>query len=213
MNEANSVSNYVKEFTEAGNIRVEYKHTSINLDLYKKIIQWGKYGLNAMISRCEEDEECTRYKVIEQGMGILGNALVSYSFTKKKYSVVPDPVIMNKSESCILNKGNRYDVAVSVKNNFLLLIEVKLYRKTSENIPPFPNIDEVYDENPNPRKIFEKCSAVPVGILLELNKPKNTRMPYYIVEINKVSRKKAHESIYASIVKWCDKWKIPLATA
>lgn len=92
------------------------------------------------------------------------------------------------------------------------MIEVKLYRGTSENIPSFPNIDEVYGENPRPRRLLEECSAIPVGILLEMSKPSNARIPYYIVEVDGVNGRKAHDAIYASIAEWCRARRIPLAT-
>lgn len=95
-------SNLVKDSIEVGGTRVEYERTSISLDLYEKIISWGRYGLNSMVSLCRKDPECgERYKLIEQGMGILGNALVSYAFIRRGYPVVPDPVIVGKSERCV----------------------------------------------------------------------------------------------------------------
>jgi len=95
-------SNLVKDSIEVGGTRVEYERTSISLDLYEKIISWGRYGLNRMVSLCRKDPECgERYKLIEQGMGILGNALVSYAFIRRGYPVVPDPVIVGKSGRCV----------------------------------------------------------------------------------------------------------------
>ena len=208
-----SITNNINDKLSLNNLEIKYRHTNVPLDYYKEMISWGQFGFKHMNRKCNETVWCReKYRIIAQGMGLLGNALVSYSFAYHGHKIVPEPIVYHKINDCIIKSGSIYDVGVLIHGNkyeFILLLEVKLYKKTSENLPSFKNVDYVYMEIPKAKYILEKCRAVPLGILLELNKPpKNVRIPPHILEIRGINGKKACERIYNGVLNWCSKRNI-----
>ena len=171
------------------------------------MILWAEHGLRNIERNCRRAEWCNeKYGLIEQGMGIFGNALTLCSFLKKGYVVAPEPVVKYKKKECPIGIETFFDVGVLMDNDeqeFIVLLEVKLYKKSRESIPSFPHVDAIYEEFPRPIAILKRCNAVPLGVLLEVNRlPKKTVLPPYIVRVNKVLGRNAPKYIYNEILNW-----------
>ncbi len=191
---------------DVGAFKISSKRASVSFNYYEKLISWAKHGLRHMERMCKQEIWCSeKFKLVEQGMGVFGNALVLCSFYTKNFKVVPEPVVQYVVPSCPIRTGTIYDVGILMDNDtrFIVLIEVKLYKKSREGIPSFPNVEHVYEDIPKPSSILKRCRAIPLGILLEANPlPKRAKIPPYIIRVNKVMGRRAVKNIYEAVMGW-----------
>jgi len=198
--------NSIEHSLAVGELKVYSKRTSISFNYYEKLISWAEHGLRHMKRRCEKEAWCNeRFKLLEQGMGIFGNALVLCSFYTKGLRVIPEPVVQYTELDCPIKVGTTYDVGILIEEDvrFILLVEVKLYKKSRESIPSFPNVEYIYEDIPKPLTILSRCGAIPLGVLLEANPlPKKAKVPPYVIRVNKIMGRSARKNIYKAIMKW-----------
>ena len=154
-------------------------------------------------------EMCIR----DRGMGLLGNALVAYSLCEKGFNVVLEPIVVESKCRNIIEEGALFDVAFRIRSSkeFIVLLEVKLYRKASENVPAFNNVDKVYERIGTFKlhTVLRHCNAIPIGVILELaSLPKKAKLAPYILRVDKVQGKRACKRIYNAIIGFLERKNI-----